>query len=405
MVSTALIARSKSSADSRDTASVRPVQWRLHSDLASRSFCRHATADGFLRTCIDSVVDQSYDSLELVVSDNANEDETPEILRSYDDPRLRDIRSKSVLSVTDNWNAALTTSTGEYILMIGDDDLLLPDCCATLDRLLAMHHDPDCLSYNAYRFIAPDAIPGIETAYYGEAYFKFEPELDRPRFLEADLRRGIVRDMFRFRTRFPLTMQIAVVRRDAMDRLPNGPFQPPFPDHYALAALLLAAETWAHAPVRPLVVGVSSKSFGHFFFNAQDMGGLSYLGIRPKFDGMLPGNEVLNVLATWLLQLKADFSDELDGVEVDWPEYTIRQIWAWIQEARQSRSVAQRRPRVLRPSRVSGGPRSSGDLPSPRRSATPGACSADDTQGGPILCGAIFVASPMSPTSASSASG
>lgn len=295
----------------------------------------------FLRTCIDSVVDQSYDSLELVVSDNANEDETPEILRSYDDPRLRAIRSKSVLSVTDNWNAALTTSTGEYILMIGDDDLLLPDCCATLDRLLAMHHNPDCLSYNAYRFIAPDAIHGIETAYYGEAYFKFEPDLDRSRFLEADLRRSIVRDMFRFRTRFPLTMQIAVVRRDAMDRLPNAPFQPPFPDHYALAALLLTAETWAHAPVRPLVVGVSSKSFGHFFFNAQDMDGLSYLGIRPKFDGMLPGNDVLNVLATWLLQLKADFSDELDGVEVDWPEYTIRQIWAWIQEARQSRSPAQ----------------------------------------------------------------
>jgi hypothetical protein len=82
------------------------------------------------------------------------------------------------------------------------------------------------------------------------------------------------------------------------------------------------------------VIGVSEKSFGHFYFNLEDSGGLTYLGIEPSFPGMLPGNDVLNVLHRWLLDLRQDFLDQLSGVHVDRAQYLVRQVWAWLQDLR-----------------------------------------------------------------------
>src|SRR5262245_11409931 len=93
----------------------------------------------FLDACVRSVLADPRDDLELVVSDNANEDETIEVIaRHAADPRLLAIRLDDPVGVTENWNAALDAAAGEYLLMIGDDDLLLPGyfdrVSAALDR-------------------------------------------------------------------------------------------------------------------------------------------------------------------------------------------------------------------------------------------------------------------------------
>lgn len=81
----------------------------------------------YLANCVDSVLDQDYDDFELVISDNANTDETPDIIKSFSDNRhVRAIHQKKPLSVVDNWTAAYESSQGKYIIMLGDDDLLLP---------------------------------------------------------------------------------------------------------------------------------------------------------------------------------------------------------------------------------------------------------------------------------------
>src|SRR5436309_2749745 len=80
----------------------------------------------YLRDALASVLDQEGD-FELVVADNANTDETPAILAERaGDPRLKVIRLNEVVPVTDNWMCTLRAAEGEYMLMIGDDDLLLP---------------------------------------------------------------------------------------------------------------------------------------------------------------------------------------------------------------------------------------------------------------------------------------
>lgn len=292
----------------------------------------------YLRGCLDSVLAAAGDDVEVVVSDNANNDETATVLAGFiGDARVRVVRHESVLPVAENWNAAYRASSGEYVLMLGDDDALLPNCFDVLRGLLDTHDDPECLTYNAFSFVAPDAIAGLEVAHYADPHFHYDESLAGERELLQGERRRIVADMFRFRARIPLNMQTTLVARRAYDRVPDGPYRAPFPDHFALNALLLTAGRWVIAPAQPIVVGVSSKSFGHHVYSDDQDAGLRYLGIETDFDSRLPGNELLNATYIWLSMLKRTFPQELAGVEVSRGDYVSRQLYAWYRQARLGR--------------------------------------------------------------------
>ncbi len=289
----------------------------------------------FLSNCLQAILAQEHASFEIVVSDNANEDQTSAILSTLaSDQRLVRLRQDSVLSVTDNWAAALAASSGEYVLMIGDDDLLLPGTLQAADRLLADAADPDCLSFDAFRYVAPAAVGDRPTSYYGSPYFGYDEFVLAANRLGLATRAEIVRDAFRFWFRFPLTMQLTLVRRDALERLPRGPFRSVFPDHYAICALLLTVDSWYVTSRQLLVIGVSPKSFGHFFLNDQDQAGLAYLGLQTTFPGRLPGNEILNAQCDWLVETKRDFATELAGTDIDRSAYVARQVRHWLRQYR-----------------------------------------------------------------------
>jgi len=284
----------------------------------------------YLDSCIRSILEQNYSDLELIISDNANTDQTPEVIRRFaGDPRVKALRLESAVSVTENWNNALSVATGDYILMMGDDDYLLPRYFAKMVQLLDKYSHPDCVVYNAYSYIAPQSIGGNAQSLYGESHFRFGPDLTREGRLDAKQRFGIVHDMFRFRVRIPLNMQTTLVSRRASATIPGGAFQPPFPDHYALNSLLLSAAHWVVSPEKLLIVGVSPKSFGHYVYSNQQSTGLAYLGIDPNFTGRLPGNELMNGMHIWLNLLKQHFPVELRDITIDRAGYVRRQVYAW----------------------------------------------------------------------------
>jgi glycosyltransferase involved in cell wall biosynthesis len=284
----------------------------------------------YLENCIRSILEQDYSDLELVISDNANTDHTAEIIRRFSgDSRVKALRLDAPVSVTKNWNNALSVAQGDYILMMGDDDYLLPGYFARMEQLLDKYAQPDCVVYNAYSYVAPESIGGNAQSLYSESHFRFGPDLVREGRLDAKQRFGIVRDMFRFHVRIPLNMQTTLVSRRASATIPGGAFQPPFPDHYALNSLLLTAEQWVFSPEKLLVVGVSPKSFGHYVYSNQQSTGLAYLGIDANFAGRLPGNELMNGMHVWLNLLKQNFPEELKTVTIDRAGYVRRQVYAW----------------------------------------------------------------------------
>lgn len=287
----------------------------------------------YLKNCINSVLQEPYQDMELVVSDNANTDETEGILKSFsDDRRLKVVRFVKPVSVTENWNNALLFSKGDYILMMGDDDSLLPGYFKRMEAVLKKHNDPDCVTYNAYSYMAPYSVGQDKQSYYKDHFYSFGREFGEEKTISEEERFLIVRDMFRFYNRIPLNMQTTLMSRLAMGRVRGGAFQPPFPDHYALNSLLLTVRSWAFVPERLLVVGVSPKSFGHFVYGNKQEEGKKYLGINSNFKGQLPGADLNNCMHIWLSLLKANYPEKLRKIRISRSEYVRHQVYSWFMQ-------------------------------------------------------------------------
>jgi len=285
----------------------------------------------FLKNCIATILGQPYDSMELIVSDNANTDSTQSVLASISDSRLKVIRSEEPVSVTENWNLALNASSGDYILMMGDDDCLLPGYFDKMDQILEKYNFPDCVTCNGYGYINPGSINSNAESYYKDPFFQFGPDFEEG-FMSPKMRNSIVKDMFKFRVRVPLNMQPHLISRLSKTYIEGELFRPPFPDHFALNSLLLFAETWVFVPKKLIVVGVSPKSFGNFVFGNKEDEGKSYLGIGSESGGGLPGILLNNCMYAWLKLLKSNYSEKLQGIEINRAGYVRRQVYSWYQQ-------------------------------------------------------------------------
>jgi glycosyltransferase involved in cell wall biosynthesis len=288
-----------------------------------------------LEGCIGSVLDQPYDDVELIVSNNASDDRTAEILdRHAADPRLTTITQERTLGVTENWNAALAASSGNWIVLIGDDDVLLPGFFRRADELMEHHGHPEVLLYNGYAFAFP-GFADVGVSQYADPFYVADGPIPADGELSKTVRHELVADLFRFAFSMHLNMQTAVVTRTAVDRLPDGLFRPPFPDFYALSALMLTAHRWVMSSEQLVVVGISPKSFGRTVNSASSVEkARDYLGNDVRFHGHLPGSEIMNGHYETMLALKSDFPDALAGIELDRGEYAWQQAYSWYVQRR-----------------------------------------------------------------------
>ena len=81
----------------------------------------------FLREAIDSILIQSYPDFEFLIIDDSSTDRTPEIIRSYQDPRIKIIRNSENLGLTKSLNKGLSLAQGEYIARMDADDISYPN--------------------------------------------------------------------------------------------------------------------------------------------------------------------------------------------------------------------------------------------------------------------------------------
>ncbi len=289
----------------------------------------------YLGDCVASVLAAENAELELVVSDNASEDDTQQVLATFaGDPRLRVVRQPQAISVTDNWTAALQAASGDHLLLIGDDDCLLPGGLDELARAHAELGAPEVLSFEAYGFAFPDALDAGSPAHFSDPLFPYDRRLPREGSLPAERRAWSVREFFRFEFTVCPNLQTTLCARAALERLPHGPFREPYPDFYAINALLLTAHSWAHLQRKLVAVGISPKSFGRTLKGGGTEAGRAYLGIDTQFEGYLPGTDMLNGSYLTLAHLKRDFPELLAGVEISRSNYVYRQMYSWILSAR-----------------------------------------------------------------------
>lgn len=82
----------------------------------------------YIAEAINSHLDQTFEDFELIVSDNASEDETPEIVAEIaaKDSRVRFLQNDVNVGANRNYNITLAASRGEYFRWHAHDDVLLP---------------------------------------------------------------------------------------------------------------------------------------------------------------------------------------------------------------------------------------------------------------------------------------
>jgi len=88
-------------------------------------------ADKYLKQTLESALNQTYENLEILVSDNCSTDNTEELVLSYSDSRLRYFKQKENLGPRGNSNFLLSKAKGKYFHMFHDDDRIDHDFIET----------------------------------------------------------------------------------------------------------------------------------------------------------------------------------------------------------------------------------------------------------------------------------
>ncbi len=84
----------------------------------------------FLKECIDSILAQTYTHFELIIVNDCSPEPVDSIVSQFTDTRISYYKNEVNLgaeNLVKNWNNALAKASGEFFMMMGDDDRLEPN--------------------------------------------------------------------------------------------------------------------------------------------------------------------------------------------------------------------------------------------------------------------------------------
>ena len=89
---------------------------------------------------IRSVLAQTHRNLELIIVDDKSKDDTPEVVRGFNDPRIRYVRNDENLKLPRSLNRGFELARGEYVTWTSDDNLYAP---RAIEQMLAVLESGD----------------------------------------------------------------------------------------------------------------------------------------------------------------------------------------------------------------------------------------------------------------------
>lgn len=84
----------------------------------------------YVRAAVDSVLGQTFEDFRLHIVDDASRDSTWDLVAAYDDPRIVRARNPRNLGLFANINRLAAASAAPLVKLLGQDDVLEPECLA-----------------------------------------------------------------------------------------------------------------------------------------------------------------------------------------------------------------------------------------------------------------------------------
>jgi glycosyltransferase involved in cell wall biosynthesis len=141
---------------------------------------------------VRSILQQTFENFEIIVSDNCSVDNTPEVARQFTDPRVQYVRTPQHYTISDAWEFARRHAKGELTLMLSDDDALVGTALECF-RQESERHDANFLFSRVAEY-RDQSFPGPD-----------RNSVDCPRFSGVSRRVTVeefVRPLYEFRPKF-----------------------------------------------------------------------------------------------------------------------------------------------------------------------------------------------------------
>lgn len=129
----------------------------------------------YLEEAIISVLKQSYKNFELIIVNDASPENLESIVSKFDDLRIKyytNEKNCGAINVVDNWNICLSKATGEYVMCMGDDDVLSENCLDEYIKLITKypnlnvyHARTEIINENSQFVRLTEARPEFESVY------------------------------------------------------------------------------------------------------------------------------------------------------------------------------------------------------------------------------------------------
>lgn len=112
----------------------------------------------YLERCLDSVINQVYKNIEIIVVDDASTDKTKEIIKKYaeKDRRIIPFYQTTNKGVSAARNVGLKAATGEYILFVDSDDSLTKDAVRRMIDISNKYDSDFVDSYHLLEYTKPN---------------------------------------------------------------------------------------------------------------------------------------------------------------------------------------------------------------------------------------------------------
>ena len=112
----------------------------------------------YLQECIESILAQTYHDFEIIIVNDASPEDLDSVVKSFTDSRIRyyvNEKNCGAENVVDNWNICLGYARGDYVICMGDDDKLLPNCLEEYTKLIERY--PGLGVYHAWTEIIDES--------------------------------------------------------------------------------------------------------------------------------------------------------------------------------------------------------------------------------------------------------